>query len=99
MDTDKILEIARRYTVPEVREEQLFYMDGSPAREFTSMTYWKFCEEELIAFARAVLEEERERIRARVMQAAVKSWHGYDLTIGVPYVRLKAFTDALLEEE
>ena len=83
MQPDKILEIARRYTYPDVREDQTF----------------EFCEEELIAFARAVLEEERERIRARVMQAAVKSWHGYDLTIGVPYVRLKAFTDALLEEE
>ena len=47
----------------------------------------------------AAQQAELERIRARVMQAAVKSWHGYDLTIGVPYVRLKAFTDALLEEE
>ena len=62
--------------------------EWSPEKEAWGQSVWN-----------AAQQAERERIRARVMQAAVKSWHGYDLTIGVPYVRLKAFTDALLEDE
>ena len=80
MTTDKILEIARRYTVPEVREEQLFYMDGSPSREFTSMTYWKFCEEELIAFAQSILEAERESSDAPVAYL----WKSHFIDTGKP---------------
>ena len=50
MDTDKILEIARRYTYPDVREDQTFEFD----------------EEDLIAFAQSVLEEEQEQTAIKV---------------------------------
>ena len=60
MTPDKILEIARRYTAPEVREQQVCYDDGSPSRTLYSMTYWEFCEEELLSFAQAIIEAERD---------------------------------------
>ena len=50
MDTDKILELARRYTYPDVREDQTFEFD----------------EEDLIAFAQSVLEAEREQTAIKV---------------------------------
>ena len=50
MTNDKILEIARRYTYPDVREDQTFEFD----------------EEELIAFAQSLLEEEREQTAIKV---------------------------------
>lgn len=49
MKPEKILEIARRFTVPEV----------VGAKEWP-MVYWEFCEEELLAFAKSVIEANRE---------------------------------------
>ena len=50
MNTDKILEIARRYTYPDVREDQTFEFD----------------EEDLIAFAQSVIEESRDTTTIKV---------------------------------
>ena len=55
MDTDKILEIARRYTYPDVREDQTFEFD----------------EEDLIAFAHALLEAEWESSNAVSYRKAI----------------------------
>jgi len=49
MDNDKILELARRHTSPIEGE-----LDGG------TVTYWEFWEEELLAFAQAIIEAERD---------------------------------------
>lgn len=65
MTNDKILEIARRYTVPKNEKVQLVKFKENNVIEPTdatlNMVMWKFCQEELIAFAQSVLEAEREK--------------------------------------
>lgn len=59
MTPEKILEIARRYTDPETQYPIFSGYDGKPIGETTTKTYWSFCEEELLAFAKDVIGEER----------------------------------------
>lgn len=52
-----ILDTARKYTQPVSAEEQCFYADGTPSREMHVIEKWTFCTEELVAFARELLEK------------------------------------------
>lgn len=60
MTNEKILEIANRYTTPEAESRILFGADGNATGETVTMTYWNFCEEELLAFAQSVIEADQE---------------------------------------
>ena len=55
MTNEKILEIARRYTSPIEGE-----LDGG------TVTYWEFWEEELLAFAQAIIEAQRDTTTIKV---------------------------------
>lgn len=64
MTPEKILEIARRYTVP-VEESSLLVEFNSddvptPTGETLNLIMWNFCEEELLAFAQSVIEADRK---------------------------------------
>ena len=56
MTPEKILEIAHRYSEPETTVQH----DGKPNGPFYRMTHWLFCQEDLIPFAQAIIEAERE---------------------------------------
>lgn len=60
MTNDKILEIARRYTVPKEESSILIDEGGNPTGETLTLMMWNFCEEELLAFAQSVIEADRE---------------------------------------
>lgn len=64
MTNEKILEIARRYTVPQEGSSLLVEFDEhdvpTPTGETISMETWYFCEEELLAFAQSVIEADRD---------------------------------------
>lgn len=60
MTDAEIIAIAGKFAKPQNRDEQCFYDDGSPSREIHVMTYWKFCTEELLAFAQEIRTFESE---------------------------------------
>lgn len=64
MTPEKILEIARRYTAPQEESSLLVEFNSddvpTPTGETLNMMMWNFCEEELIAFAKSVIEEARK---------------------------------------
>lgn len=60
MTNDKILEIARRYTVPKEESSILIDEGGNPTGETLTLMMWNFCEEELLAFSKSVIEADRE---------------------------------------
>ena len=60
MNSEQILEIARRFTTPAPDCQILFGEDGNPTGETLNLMMLNFCEEELIAFAQSVIEEERD---------------------------------------
>ena len=63
MTPEQIIEIAHRYSDK-----------AYPAPDDSSrVTYWEFLEKDLIAFAQAVIETERERIKEIVAEVA---WQG-----------------------
>ena len=75
MNNEKILEIARRYTSP---------------TEFGggTVSHWGFWEEDLIAFAQSVIEEEQEKYQELIAaaEAAVYST-GTDITAEIDALR------------
>lgn len=70
MTDEKILEIARRFTVPKEEGLTLVVFDKhggtTPTGETLSMMMWSFCEEKLLAFAQSVIEEERDLTTIKV---------------------------------
>lgn len=64
MNKEKILEIARRYTVPKEESSLLVEFNSddvpTPTGETLNLMMWNFCEEELIAFAQSVVEADRD---------------------------------------
>ena len=64
MNKAKILEIARRYTVPKEESSLLVEFNGddvpTPTGETLNLMMWNFCEEELVAFAQSVIEVDRK---------------------------------------
>lgn len=67
MNTDKILEIARRLAL-----HQWVLCDGG------TVTYWEFGEEELLAFAQSVIEAERESSDGPYAWVAIHDHSGFD---------------------
>lgn len=66
MNKKQILEIANRYTLPEAESRILFGADGNATGGTVTMTYWNFCEEELIAFAQSLIEADRDLTTIKV---------------------------------
>lgn len=106
MDKENIIEMAERYGQLETLEDQ----DTG-----CHVSKWVFSEEGLRKFARAVIKEERERIKGRVKEAAENSWCiknevveevdgelkrvPYSLYIGPSLNKLEEFVGRLLEVE
>ena len=61
MTPEKILELAQKCGTSETTARPTFYLhDGSPTGETYPQIDWKFGQEDLIAFAHAIIETERE---------------------------------------
>ena len=61
MTFEKILELAQKYGTKQITLRSTFNLhDGSPTGEFHQQIDWKFGQEDLIAFAKAIIEAERE---------------------------------------
>ena len=61
MTREQILELAQKYGTSETALRPTFYLhDGSPTGETYPQIDWKFGQEDLLAFAQAIIEAERE---------------------------------------
>ena len=61
MTPEQILELAQKYGTSETTARATFYLhDGSPTGETYPQIDWKFGQEDLMAFAQAVIDAERE---------------------------------------
>lgn len=53
---DEILAIAEKYGKWRTTDGPTFYLDGTPTGGTYTLTQWDFCSEELLAFARNLIE-------------------------------------------
>ena len=80
MTNDKILEIARRYTVPKEESSILVEFNEhdvpTPTGETLNLVMWNFCEEELLAFSKSLIEADRDTTNFREGVRWAEKMHG-----------------------